>query len=86
VSPLIIKALARRHDSTIFADLASYEEICRDPGLVYYGSPIPLSKSSLTLLAVVFDRLHFPNVELPATGFDPAAVAQEAERFERSTR
>lgn len=50
---------------------------------VYYGSPIPLSKASLTLLAVVFDRLHFPNVKLPCEGFDPLAVAQEAERIER---
>ncbi len=49
---------------------------------VYYGSPIPLSKASLTFLGVVFDTLHFPNVNLPDAGFDPAAVAQEANRIE----
>lgn len=55
------------------------------PGLeaVYYGSPIPQGLGSLTLLGLVFDRLHFPNVRLPVEGYDVEAVAAEAERIER---
>lgn len=50
---------------------------------VYYGSPIPRGLGSLTLLGLVFDRLHFPNVHLPVDGYDVAAVAAEAERIEK---
>lgn len=49
---------------------------------VYYGSPIPASLASLTLLAIVFDRLYFPQVRLPVEGYDLAAVAVEAKRIE----
>ena len=50
---------------------------------VYYGSPIPRGLGSLTLLGLVFDRIHFPNVHLPVDGYDVDAVAREAERIER---
>ena len=50
---------------------------------VYYGSPIPRGMASLTLLGLVFDRIHFPNVHLPSTGYDIDAVVTEAERIER---
>ena len=49
---------------------------------VYYASPIPSGIVSLTSLAIVFDRLHFPNVYLPTTGYDPADAAKEARRIE----
>jgi hypothetical protein len=49
---------------------------------VYYGSPIPRNLSSLTLLGLVFDRIHFPNVHLPIDGYDVDAVAKEAARIE----
>src|SRR4051794_33582811 len=50
---------------------------------VYYGSPIPLSNASLTLLGLVFDRLHFPNVHLPTDGYEVEEVSAEADRIER---
>lgn len=49
---------------------------------VYYGSPIPRGKAQLTALALVFDRIHFPNVELPHEGVDFEAVEHEARRIE----
>jgi len=49
---------------------------------VYYSSPVPQSKASLTAMALVFDRLHFPNVYLPDEGYDPAQVKAEAQRIE----
>lgn len=32
---------------------------------VYYPSPIPSSGEALTLMALVFDRIHFLNVYIP---------------------
>ncbi|MQR02578.1 hypothetical protein [Glaciimonas soli] len=49
---------------------------------VYYGSAIPANKASLTFLAVVFDRIHFPDVYLPVDGFDSKDVLKEANRIE----
>lgn len=49
---------------------------------VYYASPIPAYKESLTFLAVVFDRIHFPDVYLPTAGFDAKDVLKEANRIE----
>jgi len=49
---------------------------------VYYGSPIPRGKAELTALGLVFDRLHFPNVSLPAKDVDLQAVEKEAQRIE----
>ncbi|MDM0121935.1 hypothetical protein [Variovorax arabinosiphilus] len=49
---------------------------------MYYGSPIPRGKAQLTALALVFDRIHFPNVQLPYEGVDFEAVEHEARRIE----
>lgn len=49
---------------------------------VYYASPIPASKVSLTFLAVVFDQIHFPDVYLPIDGYDTKEVLKEANRIE----
>lgn len=49
---------------------------------VYYASPIPAYKQSLTFLAVVFDKIHFPDVYLPDDGFDTKEVLKEANRIE----
>src|SRR5438309_10531402 len=50
--------------------------------VVYYGSPVPISATSLTFLALVFDRIHFPNVYLPRKGFDLDAVKAERDRIQ----
>lgn len=49
---------------------------------VYYGSPVPRGKAQLTALALVFDRLHFPNVFLPFEGVDLDALEKETRRIE----
>ena len=49
---------------------------------VYYATPIPSGLVSLTMLGIVFDRLHFPDVWLPESGYDPEATAAEAKRIE----
>jgi hypothetical protein len=49
---------------------------------VFYSRPTPSSLSTLTLLGLVFDRVHFPNVHLPTEGFDPEWVASEIQRVE----
>lgn len=49
---------------------------------VYYGSPIPRGKAQLTALALVFDRIHFPNVSLPFEDVDLEAVKAEVSRIE----
>lgn len=50
--------------------------------VVYYPRPIPSSPSTLTFLGLIFDKVHFPNVYLPAGGFDEEAVQKEANRIE----
>lgn len=32
---------------------------------VYYSSPVPTSRSTLAVIALVFDRVHFPGVYIP---------------------
>lgn len=49
---------------------------------VYYEGPMPRDLGILTSLAIVFDRLHFPNVNLPEDGYDVEATAAEATRIE----
>ncbi|MDI1338791.1 hypothetical protein [Polaromonas sp.] len=49
---------------------------------VYYGSPIPRGRAQLTTLGLIFDKVHFPNVSLPAEGVDFKGVEQEARRIE----
>lgn len=49
---------------------------------VFYSSPIPHDLGTLTFLGLVFDRVHFPNVYIPADGFDREAVVREIERLD----
>ncbi|MGO8802256.1 hypothetical protein [Candidatus Binatus sp.] len=48
---------------------------------VYYPNPVPDSLASLTILALVFDRLYFPGVYIPEAGVDLAATRSEIERI-----
>jgi hypothetical protein len=48
---------------------------------IFYSEPVPSSLQTLTLLALVFDRVHFPGVHIPLEGVDEAAVLAEAERI-----
>ena len=49
---------------------------------VYYPSPIPSDAYALTLMGLVFDKIHFPHVYLPQTGYDPDLVRKEISRIE----
>jgi hypothetical protein len=37
----------------------------------------------MALLGLVFDRVHFPNVRVPLSGFDPEWVAKDIQRIEQ---
>jgi hypothetical protein len=50
---------------------------------VYYASPFPTSSQSLTLLALVFDTIHFPGVYLPRNGLDKVETRKEIDRIRR---
>ena len=50
---------------------------------VYYASPIFSGRDTMTLLGLVFDRIHFPDVHLPFDGYDLADVEAEAKRIEQ---
>lgn len=49
---------------------------------VYYPGPIPANSAVLTVLCVLFDKIHFPNVYLPMGGYDKEALRKEIERLE----
>ena len=48
---------------------------------VYYPYPIPRSNSSLTIMGLVFDKVYFPNVVMPPSGYNPNDVAKERNRI-----
>ena len=48
---------------------------------VYYSQPVPRTSEALTLLGLVFDRVYFPAVYMPPTGFDEKWVANEIQRI-----
>jgi hypothetical protein len=48
---------------------------------VYYSQQVPASLESLTLLGLVFDHLIFPDVYLPTSDFDEAALLEEIKRI-----
>jgi hypothetical protein len=50
---------------------------------VYYSAPVPRSKAAMTVLGLVFDRVHFPSVYLPAET-DAKAVTAEISRIANS--
>ena len=47
---------------------------------VYYSYAVPRSAEALTILGLVFDRIHFPGVYMPPEGFDEAQVRAEIQR------
>jgi hypothetical protein len=49
---------------------------------IYYSAPIPRSPAVLSVLGAVFDRVHFPHVYLPTSGFDQAEVDKEIARLQ----
>jgi hypothetical protein len=48
---------------------------------VYYSNAVPRTLEALTTLGLVFDRIYFPAVYMPPSGFDEKAVAAEIERI-----
>ncbi|MEW6450326.1 MAG: hypothetical protein AB1490_06745 [Pseudomonadota bacterium] len=48
---------------------------------VYYGAPIPRNPGLLTVLCLVFDKVHFPGAYLPMGGYDKTALQQEIDRL-----
>jgi hypothetical protein len=49
---------------------------------VYFSAPIPRNFAVLTVLGAVFDKVYFPGVYLPKSGFDVAELDKEIERIE----
>lgn len=49
---------------------------------VYYPGPVPSGAASLTVMGIIFDRIHFPNVYIPRGGFDETALIEEIKRLE----
>jgi len=45
---------------------------------VYLSAPIPRNPAVLTVLGVVFDKVYFPGVHMPKSGFDQIAVDKES--------
>jgi hypothetical protein len=50
--------------------------------VVFYSGAAPTRLTTLTLLGLLFDRVHFPNVRVPQAGFDPDWVAADIRRVE----
>lgn len=50
--------------------------------VVFYSGAAPTRLTTMTMLGLLFDRVHFPNVRIPQTGFDPDWVAAEIKRVE----
>jgi hypothetical protein len=48
---------------------------------VYYSYAVPRSAEILTILGLVFDRIHFPGVYMPPLGFAEDAVEKEIQRI-----
>jgi hypothetical protein len=49
---------------------------------VYLSAPIPRNLAVLTVLGAVFDKVYFPGVYMPTSGFDQRAVDKEIARLE----
>ena len=50
---------------------------------IYFPGPVPADNSAmLTVLGVIFDRVYFPGVYFPKSGFDQAEVDKEIARIE----
>lgn len=49
---------------------------------VYLTAPIPRNLAVLTVLGAVFDKVYFPGVHMPKSGYDPKEVQKEIARLE----
>jgi hypothetical protein len=49
---------------------------------VYFSAPVPHNLAVLTVLGAIFDKVHFPGVWMPKTGYDLIEVQKEIERLE----
>lgn len=50
---------------------------------VYYPGPVPCNGAALTILSLVFDKIHFPGVYLPKGDYDKRLLQNEIARLER---
>jgi len=48
---------------------------------VYYPGPVPSDSAVLTVLCLVFDKIHFPGVYLPKGDYDKELLNQEIRRL-----
>ena len=48
---------------------------------VYYSAPVPRDLAVLTVLGIVFDKVHLPGVYIPMDGYDRDGVVAEIERL-----
>ena len=49
---------------------------------VYYPGPVPSDLASLTVISLVFDKIHFPGAYLPKGDYDKEALQHEIGRLE----
>ena len=49
---------------------------------IYYSGPIPQNLAVLTVMGAVFDKVHFPGVCMPKSGFDQKELDKEIFRIE----
>lgn len=50
---------------------------------VYLTGPVPRNLGVLTVLGAVFDKVYFPGVHMPKSGYDPREVEKEIVRLEK---
>jgi hypothetical protein len=50
--------------------------------VVYLTAPVPRNLGVLTVLGAVFDKVYFPGVHMPKSGYDPKEVEKEILRLE----
>jgi hypothetical protein len=53
---------------------------------IYYSHVVPRGSAILTLMGLVFDKVHFPGAYFPSAGFDPQKVGEEIVRLEQLPR
>lgn len=53
---------------------------------IYYSHVVPRNVAILTLMGLVFDKVHFTGASLPVSGFDAKELDKEIERLEQLPR
>jgi hypothetical protein len=48
---------------------------------IYYSAPIPRNMAVLTIMGAVFDKVYFPGVYMPKSGYDEGEVQKEIDRL-----